>query len=95
MMIWFLRLSLHFSGESSQSPISTNGTDDHSSSDEEEMEDEDEILDVEDIGNYLKKAKSGNISNGPKEMVSETIRKSLTKQVAPDNLYILFGIFNW
>jgi hypothetical protein len=48
------------------------------------VEDEDDLLDVEDIGNYLKKAKSSTKSNAPKEMVSETIRKSLTKQVGPD-----------
>ena len=38
-------------------------------------------MDLEDLGKVMKKAKTNGISNGaPKEMLTDSLRKSLTKQ---------------
>ena len=42
---------------------------------------EDGLVDLEDLGKVMKKAKTNGISNGaPKEMLTDSLRKSLTKQ---------------
>ena len=50
-----------------------------SEEDEEEVS-EDELVDLEDLGTVMKKAKSGDKDKGPKEMLNPTLRQSLTKQ---------------
>ena len=62
-------------------------TDSEESEEEEEEDDEegagdDELVDLEDLGSVMKKAKQANenSSKGPKEMLNPTLRKSLTKQ---------------
>jgi len=79
--LFFFRLKQFLTGEKSQLGTQTMNGNSSSDEDDGEEEEEDEILDVEEIGNYIKKSKSDNSKNTPKEMVSDTIRKSLTKQV--------------
>ena len=46
-----------------------------------EQEDEDDgLVDLEDIGNIMKKAQDGMNDKGPKEMITPILRQSLTKQ---------------
>lgn len=46
----------------------------------EEEENEDGLVDLEDLGNVMKKAKNGMANGAPKEMLTTSLRQSLTKQ---------------
>lgn len=48
--------------------------------DDEDEEDNDDLVDLEDLGKVMKKAKEKTTSNEPKEMLTPSLRKSLTKQ---------------
>ena len=65
-------------GENENNAIMAVDTTD-SEEDEEEVS-EDELVDLEDLGTVMKKAKSGDKDKGPKEMLNPTLRQSLTKQ---------------